>query len=121
LRWGGRTPDAGWSGSGSGGVAAGRRAYSVELRIEVVGTRPWPLNPEHMVVFLDDQGRQWFPGFVTTTAAPPFAKLDADPGRHQTAWVTAEIPAGARIVGMSLSPYPRWPTPGTSDRPPRRD
>ncbi|MFF5290330.1 hypothetical protein [Paractinoplanes globisporus] len=89
----------------SGGVAAGRRAYSVQLSLRVAGTRPWPLNPEHMVVFLDSEGRQWFPGFVTTTAAPGFENLRTDPGQRQTAWVTAEIPKDARIVAMSLSPY----------------
>ena len=90
----------------SDGVAAGRRAYSVQLSLHVTGTKPWPLNPEHLVVFLDSQGRQWFPGFVTTSAAPPFENLQSEPGRRQTAWVTAEIPADARIVAMSLSPYP---------------
>jgi len=88
------------------GVAAGRRAYSVRLRLKSTGTKAWPVNPENMVVFIDDGGRQWIPGFVTTTAAPPFDPLRGEPGREQTAWVTAEIPGDARIVAMCLSPYP---------------
>lgn len=88
------------------GVRAGRRAYSVQLRLKNTGTKTWPLNPEHMVVFIDGDGRQWIPGFVTTTAAPPFDPLRVEPGREQTAWVTAEIPGDATIVAMCLSPYP---------------
>jgi hypothetical protein len=87
------------------GVRAGYRAFAVRLRIRVTGTKPWPLNPEHMVVFVDSTGRQWFPGFVTAPAAPPFDPLRDAPGQEQTAWVTAEIPGSARIVAMMLSPY----------------
>jgi hypothetical protein len=88
------------------GVRAGYRAFSVQLRVRVTGTGPWPLNPEIMVAFVDSTGRQWYPGFVTTTsAAPPFDPLRSQPGQEQTAWVTAEIPGQARPVALMLSPY----------------
>ena len=90
----------------TGGVRRGYRAYSVQLRLRVTGTSPWPLNPEHMVALVDSTARQWFTGFVTTSAAPPFETLRDQPGQEQTAWVTAEIPGDARIVALMLSPYP---------------
>ncbi|MEV6851443.1 hypothetical protein [Actinoplanes sp. NPDC051411] len=88
------------------GVKAGRRAYSVQLRLRSVGTRTWPFNPEITTTFIDSRGRNWIPGFVTTTAAPPFDPLHGEPGgKAQTGWVTGEIPGDARIVAVIFSPY----------------
>jgi hypothetical protein len=89
------------------GVKPGRRAYSIEMRLQSAGTRTWPFNPEITTTFIDSRGRNWIPGFVTTTAAPPFDPLHGEPGaKPQTAWVTGEIPADATIVAMIFAPYP---------------
>jgi hypothetical protein len=93
------------------GVRAGYRAYAVQLRTQVTGSKPWPLHPENMVTFVDSTGRQWYPGFVTTSAAPPFDPFTNQPGQEQTAWVTAEIPGQAKLVAMMVTSYPgmTWP------------
>jgi hypothetical protein len=89
------------------GVRPGRRAYSMQLRLRNVGTKTWPLNPEIATTFIDSHGRNWIPGFVTTTAAPPFKQLHGAPGTPpQTGWVTAELPDDVTIVAMVFSPYP---------------
>lgn len=88
------------------GVKPGRRAYSVQFRLQSVGTKAWPFSPEITTTFIDSRGRNWIPGFVTTTAAPPFDPLHGEPGgRPQTGWVTGEIPGDATIVAMVFSPY----------------
>jgi hypothetical protein len=77
----------------------------------VTGSQPWPLNPDHMAVIVDDTGIQWFTGFAVSAETPGFDPPHDQPGAEQTAWVAFEIPRAARAVALMLSSYPGriWP------------
>jgi hypothetical protein len=91
---------------GGKGVRAGYRLYSVQLRVQAVGAKPWQVNPDNMATLIDDSGRQWYTTFATTPGTvPEFDNFNAAPSATNTGWVTFEIPDAAHAVGLMLSSY----------------